>query len=216
MFDRSAIVLAGGFSSRFGQDKAVLLLNGKPLVRHVVDAVSPIVDEVILVVNNQERKEKYSELLGQHVKFAIDLEEAKGPLVGALSGFEIAQGKYSLLLPSDLPLVSRDVVELLFELCYNRTAVIPRWPNQQIEPLHAVYHTKSALEAAGMAVADGLLNVAAMIDNLGGVRYVSTLVIQQMDPQLKTFFNVNTPVDLRMAEILAKPKPTKTKVSKRR
>ena len=209
--DRSAIVLAGGFSSRFGQDKAVLKFNNKPLIRHVVDNVRPIVDEVIVVTNNQERADKYAKLVGPNVKFAFDIEDAMGPLVGALTGFEAAQGKYSSLLAADLPLVSCDVVDLLFELCHGRSAVIPRWSNQQIEPLHAVYHTQTALEAAKIAVEEGNFNVRAMIENMGSVRYVSMLVFQQMDPDLKTFFNINTPLDLKKAEILLKPRPNKSK-----
>ena len=214
--DRSAIVLAGGFSTRFGQDKAVLEFNRKPLIRHVIDAVRPVVEEVVIVTNTQERADKYSEFVGPSVKFAFDFEEAQGPLVGALTGFEAAQGKYSLLLASDIPFVSRDVVELLFELCHGRSAAIPRWSNQQIEPLHAVYHTKTALEAGKMAVEDGNFNVRSMIENMGGVRYISMLVFQQLDPDLKTFFNVNTPLDLRKAEVLLKPRPNKTKSKQKR
>jgi molybdopterin-guanine dinucleotide biosynthesis protein A len=41
-----------------------------------------------------------------------------------------------------------------------------------------------------------------MIDNLHGVRYVSTLVLEQLDPNLATFFNINTPVDLKKAEAM--------------
>jgi molybdopterin-guanine dinucleotide biosynthesis protein A len=47
--------------------------------------------------------------------------------------------------------------------------------------------------------------VRAMIEKLSGVRYVSTLVIQQLDPELRTFFNVNTPADLKNAMTLTKP-----------
>jgi molybdopterin-guanine dinucleotide biosynthesis protein A len=109
-------------------------------------------------------------------------------------------------LPFDTPFVSKEVVSLLFELCLNRAAAIPRWPNCQIEPLHAVYQTKLALEAAKSAVAEGKLNVRAMIEKLRGVRHISTLVIQQLDPELRTFFNINTPIDLKKATVLAKPK----------
>jgi molybdopterin-guanine dinucleotide biosynthesis protein A len=42
----------------------------------------------------------------------------------------------------------------------------------------------------------------AMVNKLNGVRYVSTLVIEQLDSGLKTFFNVNTPLDLRKAEAM--------------
>ncbi len=207
--ERSAIVLAGGFSLRFGQDKAALALNGKPLLKHVVDAVIPIVDEIIVVTNAPERAREYAKFLNSRVKFAQDAEEAKGPLMGTLAGFEVTQAKYAALLAADSPLINREVVELLFDLCKGKTAVIPRWPNEQIEPLHAIYHAASAAKAARMALDDGKLDMRSMIDNLGGVRYVSTLVVQELDPELKTFFNVNTPVDLKMAETLAKPRRIK-------
>jgi molybdopterin-guanine dinucleotide biosynthesis protein A len=40
------------------------------------------------------------------------------------------------------------------------------------------------------------------VDELRGVRYISTLVLRQLDPKLRTFFNVNTPLDLRRAEFM--------------
>jgi molybdopterin-guanine dinucleotide biosynthesis protein A len=204
--DRSAIVLAGGFSSRFGQDKGGLELAHKPLMKHVVDAVSPVVNETIIVTSSQERGTQYAKVISADVQFVIDVCESNSPLIGALTGFGYAHGKYSLLLPFDTPFVSKEVVSLLFELCLNKSAVIPRWPNCQIEPLHAVYQTKPALEAAKTAVAEGKLNVLAMIEKLRGVRYVSTLVIQQLDPELRTFFNINTLADLKKAMAMVKPR----------
>jgi molybdopterin-guanine dinucleotide biosynthesis protein A len=207
--DRSAIVLAGGFSSRFGEDKGVLKLANKPLIKHVTDAVCSILDETIVVTNSEERMAKYAKLLGANVKFALDSHESKGPLIGALTGFGVANGEYALLLPFDTPFVSKEVVSLLFELCLNRTAAIPRWPNGQIEPLHAVYHTRTALKAAETAVAEGKLNMRAMIERMRGVRFVSTLVVQQLDPDLRTFFNINTPFDLKKAVAMVKPRGTR-------
>ena len=207
--DRSAIVLAGGFSSRFGQDKGVLELANKPLIKHVVDAVKPIVDEVIVVANSQERIAKYAEIVAADVRFTVDSGEQNGPLVGALTGFESAHGKYALLLPFDMPFVSREVVSLLFELCLNKAAVVPRWPDGKVEPLHAVYQTNVALDAARRAVDEGKMDMQAVVERMRGVRYVSTLVIHQLDPDFRTFFNINTPVDLTKAMSMVKPRKTK-------
>jgi molybdopterin-guanine dinucleotide biosynthesis protein A len=207
--NRSAIVLAGGFSSRLGQDKGFLKLANKPLIKHVVDAVSPVVDETVVVTNSQERVTKYAKITGSDVKFVVDVCELRSPLIGALTGFGVVHGKHSILLPFDTPFVSREVAWLLFELCTNRAAVIPRWPNGHIEPIHAVYQTEHALEAAKSAVAEEKLNVSGMIEKLRGVRYVSTMVIQQLDPDLHTFFNVNTPVDLEKAMAIIKPRKYK-------
>jgi molybdopterin-guanine dinucleotide biosynthesis protein A len=203
--DRSAIVLAGGVSSRFGQDKGILKIANKPLIKYVIDAVNPVVDETIVVTNSQDRITEYAKVVATDVRFAIDSCESKGPLIGALTGFGSAHGKYALLLPFDTPFVSREVVSLLFELCLGKAAAIPRWPNEQIEPLHAVYQTKLALEAAKSAVSEGKLTMRAMIEKLRGVRYVSTLVIQQLDPDLRAFFNINTPLDLKKAMAIVKP-----------
>ena len=204
--DRSAIILGGGSSSRFGEDKGVIQLDNKPLLNHVIDAVKGLVEEVIVVTNSKERTNLYAKLVSPKVKFAVDVCESNGPLIGALTGFEVAQGKYSLLLPFDNPFVSREVVSLLFELCIGKLAAIPRWPNNQIEPLHAVYQTKQALDAAKKALAQNELDLRAMISKMQGVRYISTLVIEQLDPDLRTFFNINTPLDLKKAMAITKPR----------
>ncbi|MGA2309522.1 MAG: molybdenum cofactor guanylyltransferase [Candidatus Bathyarchaeia archaeon] len=204
----SAIILAGGLSSRFGQDKGLLHLAGKPLVRHVLNAVVNVVDEKIVVVSCREHVDKYLKATGGCASILVDRGNTHSPLAGALTGFEEAHGEYSLLLPCDTPLASRDILSLLLELCPGRNACVPRWPNGYVEPLQAVYRTESALEASNVALCAGKLNVQAMLDRLQFVRYVSTLVLQQLDPELRTFFNVNTPLDLKRAEqMLNRPCP---------
>ena len=207
--DKSAIVLAGGSSSRFGEDKGVVKLAGKPLLGYVVDAVRSVVDETIVVTSSADRVARYEKLVRDSVRFVVDTQEFEGPLIGALSGFGVARGEFALVLPFDTPFVSREVVSLLFDLCVGRSAVIPRWPNGQIEPLHAVYRVEAALAAAEAAVADGRRDMRGMIERMRGVRFVSTLVIMELDPELKSFFNINTPLDLKKAEAMGKPRRAK-------
>ena len=87
--DRSAIILVGGSSSRFGEDKDVLKLDNKPLLNHVVDAVKGIVSEVIVVTSSKERANLYSKMVSFNVRFVIDICESRGPLVGALTGLRL-------------------------------------------------------------------------------------------------------------------------------
>jgi len=198
------VILAGGFSRRFGQDKGLIDLAGKPLVFHVVDNVSTVVDETVVVVSSSVQKERFESLLDRRANVVVDKHEAQSPLIGALTGFESAEGVYSLLLPCDTPFLSIQIAQFLLDICVNRSAVISRWPSGYIEPLQAAYHTKSALTAAKKALEQGKLDLRSMIARLRGVRYVSTVVLRQMDPKLLTFFNINTPVDLKRAESLLK------------
>ncbi|MEM3770475.1 MAG: molybdenum cofactor guanylyltransferase [Candidatus Bathyarchaeia archaeon] len=202
--DNSAIVLAGGASKRFGYDKGLAPLAGKPLIMHVLDALDNIVEQKIVVVSSKEQAEKIAKILKSDVKIAIDQGEFHSPLVGALKGFKEAGGEYTLLLPCDTPMISREILALILELCVGKNAVIPRWPNGYIEPLHAVYRVKSALEAAEIALNEERHDLRSMVEKLRNIRYVSTLIFQQFDPQLKMFLNVNTPLDLKRAESLLK------------
>ena len=198
---KSAVILAGGLSSRFGQDKGLLQLAGKPLVRYVLDTVENVVDEKIVVVSCKGQVEKYLKAVGASTKIIVDKIDARSPLAGAMTGFEEALGEYSLLLPCDTPFISRDILLLLLELCACRNACVPRWPNGHVEPLQAVYCTKPALEASNAALCAKGLDMQAMLNRLQCVRYVSTLVLEQLDSELITFFNINTPQDLERAKV---------------
>jgi len=197
---KSAIILAGGLSKRFGQDKGLIKLAGKPLINHVLDKISGVVNETVIVVSSEAQKRIFENLLKKKARVIVDINKVGSPLVGALTSFENVQNEYSLLLPCDAPFVSSQITSLLLELCVNRSAAIPRWPNGFIEPLQAAYHTKSAQIASEKALENGKMNLQSMIAHLRGVRYISTMVLQQIDPQLLTFFNVNTLSDLRKAE----------------
>lgn len=201
---KSAIVLAGGSSSRFGKDKGLVKLGGKPLLSVVIDAVRPFVEETIVVTSSPDRAAEYAKIVNKSVRFAVDELESEGPLIGSLTGLDNAKGKYALVLPFDTPFVIKEVILLLFDLCVGRSSAIPRWPNGQIEPLHAVYKVDAARWAAKAAVAEGRLDMRGMIEKLRCVRFVSTLVIAQLDPTLKSFFNVNTFSDLRKATVVMK------------
>lgn len=204
MLQKSAVILAGGFSRRFGRDKGLVALAGKPLILHVIDRVSKVVDEILVVVSSEKQKNNFESILEEKANLVIDKDDSQSPLVGAVTGFETTNAEYSLLLPCDTPLVSTQIVQFLLDMCANRSAAIPRWPSGYIEPLQAVYRTESALAAAKTALKQGRMNMQSMIDNLRGVRYVSTMVLEQVEPDLLTFFNVNAPHDLKKAESILK------------
>ncbi len=214
MLDKSAIILAVGSSSGFKEDLGLIELEHEPLIRYAYKAVRGLVDEVIIVTDSQERADKYAEVLPDTVKFVLDSSESEGHLMGAITGFEAAQGKYSLLLPYDAPFVSQEVISLLFDCGFGKTAVIPRNPDNEVEPLCSVYQTKLVLETAKKVADEGAVDLETLVEALRGVRFISTMVIEQIDPQFRSFFSVITPLDLKKAVLMLQPnkqKRTKTK-----
>ena len=196
------MILAGGFSKRFGRNKGLIELSGKPLIQHVLDRTLHVVDEAVVVVSSDIQKRAFAKLLHDKLDVVVDKYKKQSPLIGALTGFENAQGKYSLLLPCDTPLISSRVASLLLDLCIKKNAAIPRWPNGYIEPFQAAYRTRPALRAAEIALKEEKLDMRSMILHILRVRYVSTMVLRQMDPELLTLFNINTPQDLKRAEYI--------------
>ncbi|MGD8506645.1 MAG: molybdenum cofactor guanylyltransferase [Candidatus Bathyarchaeota archaeon] len=201
----SVVVLAGGFSKRFGRDKGLVELKGKPLAMHLLEKIGEVVEEKVIVVGSEAQKSAFMPLFEHLADVIVDKYDGNGPLIGALTGFETVRNEYTLLLPCDTPLISGEIAALLLDCSVERTAAIPRWPNGWLEPLQAAYHTKSAIVAAKKALEQGEMNMRSMIDYLHDIRYISTLVLRRMDAELLTFFNINTIADLRKAESMLDP-----------
>lgn len=197
--EKSAIILAGGNSKRFGQDKGLTDLAGKKLILHVFQRVQKIVDEVIIVVHSELQKDKYSKVIPKRALIVTDLHSSTAPLIGTLTGFKYSNGQYSVLLSCDTPFISCKVIKLLFDSSYGYDAVIPRWSNGYVEPLQAVYKTASSLRAAEASLKIGEMSMRSMIHRLERVRYIPTSVIKDVDPNLTTFFNINSVEDLKRA-----------------
>ncbi len=195
----SVAILAGGASSRMGMEKGLVNLAGKPMILHVVEACRIVTDDV-LVVAGSDNVQAYAERLAGIVEVVPDAEaEFKSPLVGAYTAFSHRKEGYVLLLPCDVPLVKPVVLSFLRSLADGWDAVVPRWPNSYIEPLVAVYDAGRALHATEEALRRGRRDMKGLIERINPL-YISTLIIMELDPELETFFNVNTPDDLRLAE----------------
>jgi molybdopterin-guanine dinucleotide biosynthesis protein A len=199
VLNTAAIILANETSKTLPEDKGTMLLCNKPLIRYVVNAINSIVDEVLIVANTQERVEKYAAVLPKTVKFAIDDHATPNTLSGAIVGFETVQSKYALLLPYDSPFVNKELAMFLLDLARDKVAVVPRNSDNEIEPVCSVYHTKAVLEVANQVYAKGAVELQTFVEKLGGVRYISKMIVEQIDPEFHSFFSINSLLDLRRA-----------------
>ncbi len=193
---KSAIVLAGGRSSRFGEmDKSLLRIGNKTMLECMIGNLSEIVDEIIIVVSEVEQGERVISTIGR-VSIAYDSIVGFGPIAGILAGLKSAKSEYVVTLACDMPFVNPDVVELLFSLAEGYDAAVPKWADGNFEPLHAVYRRESMVIECERAIQRGERAIMAPLRALN-VRYVPIeRDIQRIDAELRTFVNVNTPDDL--------------------
>jgi molybdopterin-guanine dinucleotide biosynthesis protein A len=210
---KTAVILAFDDSKAFPQDKGTIPIEGKPLLSRVVNTAENAADEVIVLTATQKQVDLYKKLVPTDVRFVVSENAAKGDLAMALDGFEASSGEYTLLLPYDSPFIAPDVASLIVDLCVGKNAVIARTPDCEAEVMHAAYNTKNAIEEAKAALAVGETDMEAFANRLRCVRYLSTMVIEQLDDDLKSFFRVLTPIDIKKTVVLSKPriKQKKTK-----
>ena len=195
---KSAIILAGGCSSRFGEDKALLLLAEKTLIERVHERLLDVVDEIVVSVSTEAQKRSYLQLLNDCL-IVTENRFHGGPLAGLYTGLKTVSGNRVAVVGCDMPFISGNLLKLLFELCLGYDAAIPRWPSGYIEPLHSVYDSSSCLGATEKALATGRVDMRAMISHLRDVKYFPTETIQELESDLTMFVNINTQSDLEKA-----------------
>jgi molybdopterin-guanine dinucleotide biosynthesis protein A len=209
MVKRAALILAGGKARRFQssgenwQDKALAELNGKPLLILAIQNVRDVVDEVAVCVNDEARKAGYTEILQKYavsnVRIVIDEKNShiSGPNLAIMSGLKAVQADYCFTLPCDMPFLQPKVAEYLFTKAEGVEVVVPMWPNGRLETLMMVLERASALEITETLCmlkrprSDDLPRGASKTLLVSPVNQ-----IQNLDPELRSFININSKEDL--------------------
>ncbi|MCL4545720.1 MAG: molybdenum cofactor guanylyltransferase [Chloroflexi bacterium] len=183
----SGIILAGGRSRRFGQDKCLAEIGGQPLLGHVVRALSPLVDEIIVVGHIQ--------LLPLPVRLIGDAVPGLGPLQGLIGGLSAAAHEWSIVVACDMPLLNGDILRHMVAHRYGYDAVVPHLDRPQ--PLYALYHRR-CLPLLQQQLAAGDLRLTDVLARLH-VRWVDEHDLRRFDPDLRSFGSINTPGEAAVA-----------------
>ena len=192
--DVSGIILAGGSSTRLGQDKALIAAGEETLIERVVRRLEGVVTRIVLVTNEPER---YA-FLGLPV--AGDVYPGVGTLGGLHAGLAAIETPYALAVGCDMPFLNPALLRHIISLRAGCDVVMPRIGRYR-EPLHALYARSCAARLAH-AIGAGQRRIMHALE---GARlcYVEREAIVRYDPQLHSFFNVNEPQDLaRMRALL--------------
>jgi molybdopterin-guanine dinucleotide biosynthesis protein A len=192
----SVAVLAGGRGSRLGGvDKAALDLHGRPILEHLLSALSPLAREIVVVANDDRLADD------PRLRVIRDPDPHAGVLPALLAALDAASSDLLLLVACDMPFVSRRLMEHLVALAADHDAVVPKVDGFE-QVMHAVYRVGPCRAAVTNALEQGRRRMIAFLDEVD-TRYVDESELRRLDPELRSFFNVNTPEDLALARQIA-------------
>lgn len=110
----TSLILAGGKGQRLGNlEKAILRLNGTPLLQIIVDSLRKVSSEIIVSLRDKDQADLLASLL-EGCSVVYDSYQDRGPLAGILEGFRQSSAEYVFVTACDMPFVNTDVVEHLF------------------------------------------------------------------------------------------------------
>ena len=187
----SAVILAGGESSRMGRDKAWVEFDGQPLIRRALHAVrsSGITD---IFVSGRAGTD-YSML---RCPVLLDRESGSGPLAGIERALDTTEAPLLLVLAVDLPRMTAGFLRKLASHCDSLTGVIPKIKGR-LEPLAAVYPKRCRFIAR-----DCLLKCRLAARDFAEAclreRAVKPFVVPPADQSC--FDNWNSPADIAASE----------------
>jgi molybdopterin-guanine dinucleotide biosynthesis protein A len=192
----SALILAGGMGSRLGyREKALIDINGRPLIELIIERLKIVVDSIIISVRDRAQGQLLEATLSKGYRFAYDDHRNVGPISGILSGLSECEDEYCFISACDMPFINANVVDLLFEKSKNYDAAIPRWEDGFLEPLHSVYRCEPMIHETKKAIEKGEKIILAPVFKMN-VNYVAVNEIRKFDPDLRTFININTCEDI--------------------
>lgn len=157
----TAIILAGGKSSRMKMEKGLVLFNGKMLVAHVIEAIKKITGNIIIITAN-----------GHYKQFGYpcfeDIIKNKGPLSGIVTGLVNSTTQKNFVVGCDMPFISTSLLQRLLNNCDGVDAIIAEHKNMA-EPLCAIYdkscvtHFGSLLEQNQLKITDALAGLKTRV-----------------------------------------------------
>lgn len=182
----TAVILAGGQSSRMGSNKALLPYRGGRFIEAIHRQLLELFPEVILVTNNPEQYEFLS------CRKVADCYPGMGALAGLHAGLYHATAPHIFAVACDMPYLNSALIRRLADLRNEADVVIPEGENG-LEPLHAMYGS-GCLAPMEDALLSGRRRIVSFFPQVR-VRHFERAGVAALDPEFNSFRNINTPTD---------------------
>jgi molybdenum cofactor guanylyltransferase len=190
----SCIALAGGKSSRLGRNKLTEVIGDKILLHRVLDTLSLLGSEIIIVTPRQSSLPEIADYSG--VRIIRDIYPDKGSLGGIYTGLAASKSPHNLVVASDMPFLNVDLLRYMLGIASGADLVAYR-DGDRFEPLHAVY-SRNCVAALEQLVQRNNVRIIEIL-RLVKTRFLTLEEIARFDPGHLSFFNVNTEEELSRA-----------------
>lgn len=187
----TAIILAGGKSSRMGFDKQLIKIGDICITEYIIEILKPIFKNIIVVTNKPELYKN------KNVDIAQDFYKGYGPLGGIHAGLLKSQSIYNYFIACDMPYVNTGYIEYMMkriiETNYEKDAVITK-SGDWIEPFNAFY-SKELLPLIEDNIIKDKRGISELL-NRSSVLYIDEYIARGFSPDWSMFTNLNTKNDL--------------------
>ena len=188
--EATAVILAGGKSSRMGQPKALLLFAGEPLIVHLVCRLGQLFSDIVVVAAPEQ------DLPALSATIVRDDVAHQGPVGGIYYGLEAARREICFVASCDAPFLNLRLIAYLMTQISDFDVVVP-FIQDRYQPLHAVYRKRVA-PFLKEQLERGELRPIFLYDKVR-TRKVTESEMHPHDPENLSFLNMNTPEDYQAA-----------------
>ncbi|GAB6904453.1 Molybdenum cofactor guanylyltransferase [Desulfosarcina cetonica] len=191
----TGVILAGGLSKRFGgRNKAFIRIGGQRNIDRLMNVYAKLFDQIILVTNDPAAYMDVDALI------VTDHYTQRSSLNGVYAGLFAARHEYAFFAACDAPFVKPEMIALVLDQIDGKADLIVPSTDSGYEPMFAVYR-KTCLPAMVWQLERDLLKIKGLFRKVR-VKAVAEGDLRTVDPELVSFFNMNTPDDLVKAEAL--------------
>ena len=194
-------------------ESALLEIHGDTLLELAFYKLRNMFDKVLVVASDPEKQSKFSKILMDEV--LCDYSMYSNQLTQFLRGLKSCRSETLFLASSNMPLLNQKAIDIILEQ-EGYGAVVPRYVNGRLEPTHATYSVKPTYRSVQWALNDELYSFEAVLKNISNVNYLPVGKIMEVDPQLSSFFQVKSVIDLDTATSRLNSKVFKGRLKKAR
>lgn len=188
----TGVILAGGLNKRFsGKNKAFIHFGNRRVIDNIYDVFKSVFDEIILVTNQP------LSYLEWNVNIVTDVYPVRSSLTGIQAGLFYARTPYIFVTACDTPFLKKEMVEMIVSDIEPGAAVVLPETAKGTEQLCAAY-SKTCLSLMERQIKEKKFQIKKMFDKIR-VKKIPENRLRQADPELVSFFNINTDADYSKA-----------------